>query len=119
MARLIDSEQDWLYASRKIEEAVRSNRWLMLLCLFSAIALFMMAPMDTPATGFNEIDTPLALSHPRLPQFRLVPPSIASHVAEDLRPLQAVRILAALPFEQDKYTVRAGELQNLLCVFLI
>lgn len=105
--------------ARKIEEAVKSSRWLMLLCLFSAIALFMMAPTDTPATNFNEIDTPLALSHPRLPQFRLVPPGIASHVAADLRPLQSVRILAAFPFEPHKYTVPAGELQNLLCVFLI
>lgn len=98
---------------------MNSSRWLVLLCLMGAM-LFLVAPLDTAAATAYEIDTPVAVSHPALPQVRLTPPSIATRrVPDELRAIEMQVRSAALKFQHNEVAVRASDLQTLLCVLLI
>jgi hypothetical protein len=102
-----------------LRNPVSSCRWLVLICLFGAVMFFTIAPMDASDTVFNEIDTPVSVSHPALPQIRLNGPTIvARHRHGEPERVQHARACPA-SFEDSKQPLRPGDLQKLLCVFLI
>ncbi len=98
---------------------MNSSRWLVLLCLLGAL-LFFVAPLDTFGAALDDMDTPVAVSRPALPQVRLTPPSIASQrVPDELRAMEMqIRGVAAAPWH-DETAVCSSDLRAMLCVLLI
>ncbi len=98
---------------------MNSSRWLVLLCLLGAL-LFFVAPLDTFGAALDDMDTPVAISRPALPQVRLTPPSIASRcVPNELRAMEMQIRGVAVTARHDETAVRASDLRAMLCVLLI
>jgi hypothetical protein len=89
--------------------------------MFGVVALFSLAPPDNADTAFNEMDRPLIVSYATLPQARLAAPTITARRVLDgfRRSLQIPNSALTYGREQDRFAARSGDLQKMLCVFLI
>jgi len=100
---------------------VALSRGATLFCILGAVLLFVLPPVDSPDTVFNEMDTPVTVSHPVLPQLKLTPPAREGRrVPGKLeRPEETPVAGIAIALEQQKQPYYPGDLQKLLCTFLI
>lgn len=121
VSRLVDSPSLPSYAPIHGGGILNGKRWILLVCLAGALLLSALPPSDSAETAFNEMDTPVLVSHPELPRVRVNPaPPVV------IAPLQTSGTTVA-PFLSGRWTKiqspsrrqDSRDLQPVLCVFLI
>jgi hypothetical protein len=100
---------------------VKRIQWILVSCLFGAVLLTALPGVDAPDTTFNEMDTPVFVSHSVLPRLR----SMAPLVLVGSVPESSVQALIpdlkrwAHRFKGAQKMQGSDSLQPLLCTFLI
>jgi hypothetical protein len=100
---------------------VKLIQWILVSCLFGAVLLTALPGVDAPDTTFNEMDTPVFISHSALPRPRPIPPLVLVSTV----PEASVQALIpdfnrwALRFKSSQEMQGSDNLQPLLCTFLI
>ena len=96
-------------------------QWILVSCLFGAALLTALPGVDAPDTTFNEMDTPVFISHSSLPRLRPIAPRVlVSSVAEASVQARITDFSRwALRFKSSQEMQGSDNLQPLLCTFLI
>jgi hypothetical protein len=101
------------------ESVVKRATWTLLMCLFGALALLALPPVDAPETAFNELDTPVNVAHPALPRVSLTAPKIQPAVIPQSTPSLNRNERTSNRIELLAQVYDSPDLQPLLCTFLI
>jgi hypothetical protein len=100
----------------------RLRGMLIIILLGVAVCVSVAPRADLPGTAFNESDTPVTLSPPRLPRIQISAPGVDAILILPTAPLYCAGrvghnlVLAPVSSRSQR---RGNSLQNLLCTFLI
>jgi hypothetical protein len=89
------------------------------MCLFGALALLALPPVDTPETAFNEMDTPVNVARPALPRVSLAAPNMQPAVVPQSTLSRNRNERPSSRIELPAQAYHSPDLQPLLCTFLI